>query len=46
LILRFDRLDCEAHEFSPVVGRGGEDQMNNAAPSRTTSWNILQVQLK
>jgi hypothetical protein len=46
MVLSFERLGPEVHDFSLVEGRGGESQLVDPTSSATRFWNFLRVHLK
>jgi hypothetical protein len=46
MVLSFERLGAEVHDFSLVEGRGGEKQLVDPTSSSTRFWNFLRVHLK
>lgn len=46
MVLRFEPLDSQAHEFALVEGQGGENQMIQPGSSKVRYWNFLRVPLK
>ncbi len=46
MVLRFELLDPQVHEFSLVEGHGGENQLVDPASSKVRYWNFLHVPLR
>lgn len=46
MVLRFEPLGAQVHEFSLVEGQGGENQMiDPASDKKVRYWNFLHIQL-